>query len=620
MKIRLVKLYSENDRFRELDFKPGINLICGQKSLDQDGNTTSKKQNGVGKTLSVELINFCLFKNTDSKILRIANRFLSRKEFVYLHLKADSQDVIVGRNKAGEIRIKTGVNGEFKEYKYTEGKRYLENLLEFSSKPITLRDYFTFFIKESGYTYEDFAEIYHESYTDLLRIHFYLFDLPIKVLTAVKGAYSSHQFAKKKITEVKKELKKEGVEVEKLQARKNALESQVESLEDNFEYSRILDSLQDRSEEINVLERELEELILEKKSLEYELAELADFASQFEDDIYIDDKDLAIVFNKYKAGLGELITNDFESVKKFRDQLSKYKNELMDEKMKSASKQLDIIDSKISARKEKINKFYADINQVNKNHIVKSFRVYRDEVNEFQKYQSLLTQYEEGDYEANSAEASFAIAVGELSQAIERGKEFKQSFQKTFLKIHNYVTSSVEASFDFSANAKFSPNKKTNFFRFNVTSETTGSTGANQITAAIYDAALHENETTKQKTYGLFIHDNLIFGLIEKDSSIQYLNYIHQNFSDDDLQYIATINMDEFNYDELKQDFVYNVTDDVIIELTRQNPLFFEMSGDLLGDKISSPDEASNEVDQDANVQKETKRKSKNTKRLTATY
>jgi uncharacterized protein YydD (DUF2326 family) len=431
MKIRLVKLYSENDRFREINFKPGINLICGQKSVDDEGNTKSKKQNGVGKTLSIELVNFCLFKNGDSKIMRINDRFLQRKEFVYLHLKVGDTDVIIGRNKANTVRIKTGANGEFKEYGFAAGKKYVEHLLEFNQKPITMRDYFSFFIKEAGYTYEEFANLYKATYADLLKVHFYMFGLPTGSLATIKSAYSTHDFATKRIRKVKKELKDQNIELEKLQAKKNALEAQVNNLEDNFEYSKLLDTLQSRGEEINTLERELEELIILKKGIEYELSELADFASQFGDDLYIDDKDLSIVFNRYKKGLGDLVAQDFEAVKQFRNQLSEYKAEIIQEKINASNKKLAEINTKIDTRRRQINKFYADINQTNKNHIVKSFRVYRDELNEFQNYQSLLDEYDKGEFEANTAETDFAIAVGELSRAAAENKAIKQSFQRT---------------------------------------------------------------------------------------------------------------------------------------------------------------------------------------------
>jgi len=582
MRIRLVKLYSENDSFRAIDFKPGINLICGQKSTNTDGSIKSKKMNGVGKTLSTELINFCLFKTQNSKVLRINDRFLGKNEIVYLHMLVDGQDVIVGRSKSGQVRIKTGTNTEFDDYDVTSAKKYLENLLEFNISPVSMREYFNFFIKESGYTYEEFGELYRSSYNDLLKVHFYFFELPIKVLKNISVAYKTYTAAKKRITQVNKELKAQDLEVDKLQAKKNALEDKVSNLEDNFEYSQILDSLQDRSVEINALEAELEELVLDKKSIEGELSEFAAFIEDYRDDIYIDDKDLSIVFNQFKAGLGDLVTKDFEQVKKFRNQLSRYKTELIDVKQSEARKRLEEIEAKISARRAKVNKFYSDINETKKNHIVKSFRVYREEVNEFKNYEALLHEYESASNEANGSNTEFAIAVGELSRIAAEKRDIKLEFQKTFLDIHKYVTSSVEASFDFSVNSKFSPSNITNFFRFNLTSETAGSTGANQMTAAIYDAALHKSPSTNKKTYGFYMHDNLIFGLIEKDSSIQYLNYLHENFDSEELQYIATVNMDEFNYAELQDDFKYNVKDDVVIELTRENPLFREMSSSML--------------------------------------
>lgn len=582
MKVRLVKLYSENDSFRTIDFKPGINLITGQKSTDSDGNVKSKKMNGVGKTLSIELINFCLFKNNNSKVFRINDLYLAKNEFIYLHILVDDKDVIIGRTKSNLVRIKSGSNSEFTDYDATAGKKYIENLFRFNTLPISMREYFNFFIKEAGYTYEEFARLYTSSYTDLLKVHFYFFELPIRVLQVISASYKSYDAAKKRITKVNKELKAQGLEIGKLQARKNALEDRVTNLEDDFEYSQILDSLQERSSEVNLLESELETLFMEKKSIEYELKELAIFIEDFRDDLYIDDKDLSLVFNQFKSGLGDLVSNDLGQVRKFRDQLTKYKSELVGIKQSDAKKRLEEIEAKIAVRRAKVDKFYSDISATQKNHIVKSFRVYREEVNEFKNFEMMLNEHDSASSEVNKSNTDFALAMAELSKLVAEKKSIKTEFQKTFLDIHKYVTSSVEASFDFKIDSKFSPSNTMNFFQFYVESETTGSTGSNQMTAAIYDAALHKSPATAPKTYGMYIHDNLIFGLIEKDSSIQYLNYLHDNFNGDDIQYIATVNMDEFNYAELQDDFTYEVKEDVVIELTRQNPLFRVMRSNML--------------------------------------
>ena len=54
--IYLKRLYSEPEVFNPIQFESGLNLILGEK------NETSEKTNGVGKSLSIEFINFCLLK------------------------------------------------------------------------------------------------------------------------------------------------------------------------------------------------------------------------------------------------------------------------------------------------------------------------------------------------------------------------------------------------------------------------------------------------------------------------------------------------------------------------------------------------------------------------------
>jgi uncharacterized protein YydD (DUF2326 family) len=59
---RIWKIWSEDEAFKPIIFKPGINLIVGDASKDDEGNVSSEKRNGAGKSLSIELINFCLLK------------------------------------------------------------------------------------------------------------------------------------------------------------------------------------------------------------------------------------------------------------------------------------------------------------------------------------------------------------------------------------------------------------------------------------------------------------------------------------------------------------------------------------------------------------------------------
>ena len=54
--IKLKKLYSEPSIFDPIEFESGINIILGERS------ESSNKTNGVGKSMSIEFINFCLLK------------------------------------------------------------------------------------------------------------------------------------------------------------------------------------------------------------------------------------------------------------------------------------------------------------------------------------------------------------------------------------------------------------------------------------------------------------------------------------------------------------------------------------------------------------------------------
>lgn len=99
--------------------------------------------------------------------------------------------------------------------------------------------------------------------------------------------------------------------------------------------------------------------------------------------------------------------------------------------------------------------------------------------------------------------------------------------------------------------------------------------------AAIYDAALHQNEYTKQKTIGFVVHDNLLFGNMDQESSIQFLNEMNK-IDSGEFQYIATANSDQFDYEELRSRFTFDVGSKVVKDLTRAKPLFKRISSDFI--------------------------------------
>ncbi|SFE57887.1 AAA domain-containing protein [Paenibacillus algorifonticola] len=60
--MRLNKLSADKHTFHTVPFKPGLNLIVGKKNNPSDNNVKNT-YNGVGKSLIIYLIHFCLGSN-----------------------------------------------------------------------------------------------------------------------------------------------------------------------------------------------------------------------------------------------------------------------------------------------------------------------------------------------------------------------------------------------------------------------------------------------------------------------------------------------------------------------------------------------------------------------------
>lgn len=579
--LRLIKLYADNDAIREIAFKSGLNLIRGDNSKDEEGNITSRRQNGVGKSFSVELIDFCLMRGIgESKFPLIKDKYFGRETFVYLHFQSNGVDYVVGRNKKGETKIK-GRNGTFKDYGYEDAKKYLDVILGFDSKPIGVRDYMNFFIKHEDYSYKKFNLLYKGTYTELLKIHFYLFDISLETLKKISKAFDERERAQALKRSANKWLEENDLDIDKLKAKRNELEQRVLDLEEDFNYDKLLMGYEAKAAEVRDLERKLEVLISDKSLLESELRDIEDYINDVDDDIYIDDQDVKLVFEKYRKGLGELVQSDLESLYEFRDQLSQFKEDLVVNKRSQLLESISSLQDKIDTHKQKVDKFYAEISDSKKNAIVKSFRVYKDDLYDSKQYDQYIDQYDSAVAALNDASAKFALATDELHRVVTNLNAQKKEFVKTFLAIHKRVTHSDSASFDFTVNVASKVSDKTDFFKFNVIVETAGSRGANQMRAAIYDASIHSSEVTKGRTLGFLLHDNLVFGSMDVESSINYLNLMSE-FVAEEMQYIATVNNDQFDYQELRERFTFDIDDNVIINLTRQEPLFKRTESDFI--------------------------------------
>lgn len=568
--LKLIRLYSEDNLFREVPFDSGINLICGEKSMNPDGTISSNKQNGVGKSLVIELINFCFLKKSyESRVSQIKDDYLPKEAFVSLHFQFDGKDYIISRNKKGNVRIKED-NEDFIDYSFDDAKDTLNKILQFTNKPISARDYISFMIKEEDYSYKRFAEYYKANYSDLLKIHFYFFDLPVEVLNDIRKAFEEYSIAQGAIRKLNQELSAKDLDIKKLRAVQNQFDTEVKNIEGELTYSEAVENLQNSNADINKEEQELNLLILQKKQQELQLLEIDSLTSFFGEDFYINDEDVKLIYNKFKQGLGDFIKKDLEELKSFRNQVTEFKNELLKEKKEALEAELATLQLQINQKQTRIASYYKNILNTTSNNMVKNFRLFKDKFSQLEDHTTSIKMYDRQERIKEDSKALFTELVTKINKRKNELIEVEGSFKKTFTAIHQAIMGSSECDFSLIAKNIFKPKS---YFQFMIYIQGQGSKGVNQMQSVIYDLALLENENTRKNNLGCIVHDNLIFGSVDKDSSIKTLNYLH-GLKANTFQYIATVNKDDFNYEELKEDFSFNPSENVVIELTRQNPLF----------------------------------------------
>lgn len=123
--IKINRLYSEPEIFTPISFDFGVNIIMGEKS-----EKTNKKI-GVGKSVCIEFINFCLLKRiSDSRLNRIPKK---NAEIIDSQIKLDfdfnNRKVIISRSISKPEQVSIQIDSEHIHFdKLDDASEYLSNL------------------------------------------------------------------------------------------------------------------------------------------------------------------------------------------------------------------------------------------------------------------------------------------------------------------------------------------------------------------------------------------------------------------------------------------------------------------------------------------------------------
>lgn len=189
-----------------------------------------------------------------------------------------------------------------------------------------------------------------------------------------------------------------------------------------------------------------------------------------------------------------------------------------------------------------------------------SFQAKSDELGQLK---SFFSRYDQLLIERQTKKSEIEAERLRLQASISSAADRIWSFERTILKIHQFVQGSRKASFD----VRTTPRKHVVDIVLRIDDD--GSHSVEREKVFIYDIALMLNDFTKVRHPGLLVHDNIFD--VDDDTLQKSLEFLLTRAEfEDDQQYILTLNVDRIEHCR-QEVWYYELEQSVIASFTKSN-------------------------------------------------
>lgn len=538
------KLYSDPKIFDPITFERGFNLILGETSENND------KTNGVGKSLCIEFLNYALLKDHDrSRVSRIPKNELPENLEICLDFELSGKSLTIRRNIEKENSPILFVDGKKKpSATKDEILDYLTSLTfgSISNKETpSFRNMLGPLIRDEKSEFKSIIKCFDTDkrippdYTP----HLFLLGInPEPYTEAVKLA--------KELVKIKaaKSKTKENIEtltnksVSEAKADLNDLKNQVDKTQSDIDRLENIEGFDIVKDEII----EIEDLVEAKRSRHEVLKSELSKIKLFKGDNYIEDNEVAEIYNQFKEGLGDLIKKELEEVSSFKKKIDNFQKSLIDDRRQYIQGELNNIDTELKSLDQRYKEKVSLLDQEGllKN-LKQTIAIHQNKVEEFSSLDSLLSAYSNHENDRKDKDIERKNQIHTLDLFVIESKDEIKEVEKSILAIHEYVYGNQQCSFDIEVRE----NKE--ILKYDLRIYDDGSHSIDREKVFFYDYTLLTSTETCERHPGLLIHDNIFE--VDRDTLIKNLNYIQDNIGRiSEKQYIVTLNSDKFSAEDFK--------------------------------------------------------------------
>ncbi len=587
----LNKIYSEPDGLFDLvEFKPGVNFIFAKK--DKNGDK-KKTLNGVGKSLFLNLIDFCLLSEETQHIKSAKNNLNLEEYYVVLEFSVDNVDYIIKRPfKSPNRDILFGrIGGEIMSYNNTKNDKELSkrlcNLIFFDSKykgkffDLWLRKLLPFFIKiqttKEKVNFKDPIKYISEGMKeeDLIPLHLLLLGIDNTLFyqnSLICADIKSKTPALREVGNLVRE-KYELNDIPAAESEIDKIKNQISSLDSKIRDFQLSEQYKDVENESNDLTEKIKELWYENYNSRQRI-DVCLNSSKVGDNINI--IKIKNIYNDLNYLLAGNIKKTLQDAVKFRKSIAKYREEFLQNEIKLLNENIlknDSIINALETRRAEIFSFLSAKEAIND-----LSEAYFDLGRRRQNLADLegkIKTYQDLNKELSECEAESANLYVEIEKFAQEIKEKISLFRKTFFHIHDAIYLENEGDSQFI----FTPNKrKSAKIDMNVVLPSELSYGKNRGRTLIYDlAVLFHAIENNVKCPRFLIHDGIFDGMDKTQFVYLYEFLEKEEFNKNKFQYIITLNEEgtlngKFgNADKVNP---LKIAKEAILTLTPSTPLF----------------------------------------------
>ena len=561
-------LYSENRVFDDIYFHDGINLILGEKYDESFVN--GRKTNGVGKSMCIEFLDFCLLNEYDkSRLSKIPVEVLSMEEYILLDLKIGDNDITIKRNRKNHDKPIIFRNNKITSFnKIQDARNYLESLIFFkcdTKNTPSFRNLLSILIRDERSEFKDIIKCHDltKRIPNDLTTHLFLLGISLDSYHEISELEKKKELLSSSIKENRIEITQNGQKkMQDVRAMANALNDEIKKMDEaieEFKTNKMFDSIEN---EIIEIENQMDELRIRQKIIKHDYDKIAKLPKPEK----IDDYEIELIYNKFKKDLGNQIVKSLEEVVYFKNKVEEFQRILVNKKAMELKQQLRDISSQLNLLYDEYSEKIKIIDDkgVLKN-LKTSLKIYENKKADFSRLSFLFDEYDKKNKELRQLKVKRGQEIIDIDNDIENNRDFINDFIITLLDIHESIMGNKECSFAIeTVDSKKIP------VEINLRIYDDGSHSVDRIKVFIYDTALLFNKYTRERHPLFLVHDNIFD--VDQDTLVQSLNFLYeQELMGIDFQYILTLNRDKIENEEKSKLINMDIDNHKVAVFTKQN-------------------------------------------------